>query len=373
MRKIFFKLNQNNQKTTVLSLLIAFSFTSLISCKQDEAITPKDDVAIVTPGDTIISGIPPATPVPTPPPSTTEPTTPPSSGSYNYLVSTYDQLKSALSKATSGQVVYVADNAEINMTDKGTLTVPAGVTLKSGRGKTSSTLGGLIYTTNIAHGIMLKAGGTGVKFIGLRVRGASTGTSGSSTYCRGIYSNYSNLEVDNCEIYGWNHAGIYLADGAYNSYIHHSYFHHNQQNGLGYGVSMSKATAKIMYNYFDYNRHAVAGSGIAGSGYEAAYNVVLSHATAHSFDMHGYGGDGSQYVAGDYVKIHDNIFFMTAYRAITVRGTPTQGVYISNNKFAHKSEASALNIFSSSSKVFIGTGNTYNTSIATVNPGPSSM
>lgn len=343
----------------MLPFLFAFSFSALVSCQQEEINGPAADTSIKARdssnfNNTLVTEATTVTPT--------------------YTVSTYDQLKSALSKANSGQVVYLADNAEINMTGKGALKVPAGVTLTSGRGKTSTTLGGLIYTTNVAHGNMLTAGGSGVKFVGLRVKGANTTTSRtSSAYCRGIYSSFPNLEVDNCEIYGWNHAGVYLADGATNAYIHHSYIHHNQQSGLGYGISMGKATAKIMNNYFDYNRHAIAGSGISGSGYEAAYNTVMPHGTEHSFDMHGYGGDGANYIAGDYVIVHDNLFYMTAYSAITVRGTPREGLNIYNNKFAHKSQIDAMNIYTSTSKRVIGT-NSYSIVIsASINPGPKSL
>ncbi|MCO4292554.1 right-handed parallel beta-helix repeat-containing protein [Solitalea sp. MAHUQ-68] len=313
--------------------------------------------------ETIVT--PPTTPT-TPPSTPTTPTTP--SISYNYLVKTASELKTAISKAKSGEVIYVDDNAQIDLTGQGTVKIPAGVTLMSGRGN-NAILGGMIYTTNVSHGIMLQAGGAGVKVIGLRVRGASTSTDrSSSTYCRGIYSTFSNLEVANCEVFGWNHAGVYLSGGATNVKIHDSYFHHNQQSGLGYGISIAQAFAVINNNYFDYNRHAIAGSGIAGSGYEAAYNVVMPNATEHSFDMHGDGGDGAQYTAGDYVNVHDNTFYMKAYKAITVRGTPKNGTTIQNNKFIHTSQSAALNLYATNNTI---SGNTYSIGMATINPGPS--
>ncbi|MCO4294673.1 right-handed parallel beta-helix repeat-containing protein [Solitalea sp. MAHUQ-68] len=305
--------------------------------------------------------------VETPPTTPTTPTTPPVTA-YNYLVKTAAELKTAVSKAKSGEVIYVDDNSSINLTGQGTIKIPAGVTLASGRGK-NGILGGMVYTTNVSHGIMLQAAGAGVKLTGLRVRGANTSTTrSSSTYCRGIYSTFSNLEVANCEVFGWNHAGVYLSGGATNVKIHDSYFHHNQQSGLGYGISIAQAFALITNNYFDYNRHAIAGSGIAGSGYEAAYNVVMSNAIAHSFDMHGDGGDGAKYRAGDYVNVHDNTFYMKDYRAITVRGTPKNGTTIKNNKFVHTSQSAALNLYATNNTI---TGNTYSIGVATVNPGPS--
>ncbi|MCO4292555.1 right-handed parallel beta-helix repeat-containing protein [Solitalea sp. MAHUQ-68] len=287
---------------------------------------------------------------------------------YSYVVKTVAELKTAASKAKSGEIIYVDDNAEIDMTGQGFIKIPAGVTLMSGRGK-KGILGGMIYTTNVSHGNLLQANGAGVKIIGLRVRGASTTTArSSSSYCRGIYSIFSDLEVANCEIFGWNHAGIYLTGGASNVQIHDNYIHHNQQSGLGYGISIDKAYAVITNNYFDYNRHGIAGSGIAGSGYEAAFNTVMPNATEHSFDMHGNGGDGAQYTAGDYVNIHDNTFYMGAYKAITVRGTPKNGTTISSNKFVHTSQAAALNLYATNNTI---TGNTYSTALVTVNPGPA--
>ncbi|UKJ07223.1 right-handed parallel beta-helix repeat-containing protein [Solitalea lacus] len=328
-------------------------------------------VSIAAPTEPTAPTAPTAPTEPTAPTAPTAPTTP-TNPSYNYLVKTVSELKAAASKATSGQVIYVDNSAQIDFTGQGTLKIPGGVTLMSGRGDNGA-LGGMIYTTSLSHGILIQAGGTNVKVVGLRVRGGSTGTSGSSTYNRGIYTSFSNLEVSNCEIFGWNHAGVYLSGGASNIYIHHNYFHHNQQDGLGYGVSMTKAYAKIEYNYFNYNRHCIAGSGIAGSGYEAAYNVVMPNTSAtwaHSFDMHGDGGDGAQYTAGDYVNIHDNTFYNGKFHAITVRGTPKQGTTIKNNKFVHASQSAALNLYATNNTI---STNTYGIATPTLNPGPATM
>ena len=45
----------------------------------------------------------------------------------------------------------------------------------------------------------------------------------------------------------------------YECYIHHNYIHHNQMNGLGYGMTFSHGGGLVEYNLFNYNRHSIAG------------------------------------------------------------------------------------------------------------------
>ena len=58
------------------------------------------------------------------------------------------------------------------------------------------------------------------------------------------------LEVDDCEIAGWSHAAIYLKGGI-GHHVHHSFVHHNQYQGLGYGVCHDVAESLIERNLFD--------------------------------------------------------------------------------------------------------------------------
>ena len=52
----------------------------------------------------------------------------------NYVVDTAAELVTALKNASSGQVVFVANDAEIDLTGLRSIKIPGGVTLASGRG-----------------------------------------------------------------------------------------------------------------------------------------------------------------------------------------------------------------------------------------------
>src|SRR5690606_13612736 len=133
---------------------------------------------------------------------------------------------------------------------------------------------------------------------------------------KGILISHKNVEIENCEIYNWSHAAIFV-DNAGSAEIHHNYIHHNQRIGLGYGV-MVEGFANITANIFDYNRHAIAGSGVPGSGYSAEFNIALQNSSdqGHIFDMHGGKDrkDGTN-IAGKSVSIKNNLFYLKSNRA----------------------------------------------------------
>ncbi len=199
----------------------------------------------------------------------------------------------------------------------------------------------------------LVAGGENVRVTGIRLEGPDTTTDEVDRPACGIFSTYRNLEVDNCELLGWNGAAISLnqtgdvSDVKTGGYIHHNYFHHNQGNGLGYGVMVTYGSVCLVEaNYFDYCRHAIAGSGLAGDGYEARYNICGPNwpaSSAHNFDMHGKPDpSGSGTIAGDWMLIHHNTFMVTEPEnsfPIMIQGVPRVGAYIHNNWFYYTQEA----------------------------------
>jgi hypothetical protein len=266
----------------------------------------------------------------------------------DYQVKTLEELLAALKKAKSGQIVYVNDQAEINVTGNQKIVIPGGVTVASGRGRGGSE-GALLYSDELATSPLFLVGGKKVRITGLRLCGPDPnrrteqmrelykeGRYYSIPNSDGIISTHPNLEVDNCELWGWSHAGVFLKRGALKAHIHHNNIHHNQRSGLGYGVCLDQADALIEANLFDWCRHHIAGTGRPGTSYEARYNLVLENANGHSFDMHGGRDrkDGTD-IAGDSIKIHHNTFKATSVPAFVIRGRPQQSAQVHQNWFLH--------------------------------------
>lgn len=249
----------------------------------------------------------------------------------DYVVKTADELVEALGAAQPGEVIYVPHGVEIDLTGRATLTIPEGVTLAGSRGRDGSP-GALLHID--AAGRMFVSGGPSVRLTGLRFRGHHAGDERIGTSSYFISINHWRNEIDNCEVFNFNVAAIGVGSGALDCQIHHNYIHHNQRGGLGYGISLSSSDVHIIANIFDYCRHHIASSGSPGSGYEAAWNLVLEHSTSHHFDMHGGRdrGDATD-IAGDWMHIHHNTFRSTR-RHVAIRGVPSDGAEIHHNWFA---------------------------------------
>ncbi|MDR7303915.1 hypothetical protein [Haloactinomyces albus] len=121
----------------------------------------------------------------------------------------------------------------------------------------------------------------------------------------------------------------------------------------GYGVNLYNGESLIEWNYFDYNRHSIAGFGYSSNGYTARYNLVGKHPISHAFDMHGLNqntGDDSK-VAGGTIAIHHNTFQFTMdvfpdsrhQEAIAIRGIPDNRCDIDKNWFYHESKPVEVN------------------------------
>lgn len=273
----------------------------------------------------------------------------------DYYVKTLEELLDALRQAQAGQVVYIDDKAEIDLTGKQKIVIPGGVTLASCRGR-EDLQGALLFSNELATSGMFLAGGARVRLTGLRLRGPDQtrrteqmrklhkqGRYYSIPNSDGIISTHPHLEVDNCELWGFSHAAVFLRKGASKAHIHHNYIHHNQRSGLGYGVCLDQADAIIEANLFDWCRHHIAATGRPGTSYEARYNLVLENANGHSFDMHGGKDrkDGTD-IAGDFISIHHNTFRATGVRAIVIRGKPRQKADIHHNWFLHSDHKKAI-------------------------------
>ena len=279
-------------------------------------------------------------------------------------VNTLDALLQALSEATAGQVVHIPGEIEIDLTariyiEQVVLEVPEGVTLAGERGHNGSQ-GALLMSDALDTPVIVRAMGPNVRVTGLRVRGPNqkryldhhgrafgAGGGGHEYYYKfptqdGIATEHDGLEVDNCDISGFGHAGVRLANGT-GQRIHHNYIHHCQHQGLGYGISHSRAASVIEYNLFDWNRHSIAGTGSPGCSYIARHNVELGTSLSHCFDMHGGRdrNDGTN-IAGTAIDIHHNTF-RAPQAPIVIRGVPEDTCEVHHNWFPkHASSEQAV-------------------------------
>jgi hypothetical protein len=203
---------------------------------------------------------------------------------------------------------------------------------------------------------MIRASGPDVCISGLRIRGPNPkrymehhrrsfgeGGGGHDYYYKfptsnGITTEHPRLEVDNCEISAFAHAGIYLAEGE-GHHVHHNFIHHCQYNGLGYGVCHDTASSLIERNVFNWNRHSIAGTGRPRCSYVARHNVQEEVSLSHCFDMHGGRdrGDGTD-VAGTKIEIYNNTF-RSPKMAVVIRGVPEERCAIHHNRFLKHASA----------------------------------
>ncbi len=264
-----------------------------------------------------------------------------------------DELLEALDKATAGQVVFIPGGTEIDCTARVyieglVIEVPGGVTLASNRGQDGSA-GALISSDALKTRPLIRVKGPDVRVTGLRIQGPNPKRyldhhrrsfaegRGHGYYYKlpvsdGITSEHPGLEVDNCEISGFSHAGVCLRKGDGHR-VHHNSIHHCQYAGLGYGVSHDTASSVIERNLFDFNRHSIAGTGRPGCGYEARHNVELGTSLSHCFDMHGGRDrkDGTD-VAGTTILIHHNTF-RAPQTPVVIRGVPQDACRVYGNWF----------------------------------------
>ncbi len=270
---------------------------------------------------------------------------------YDYLVSTREEFLTTLEAVLPGEIIYLVDDAVIDLSGLSGLEIPAGVTLASGRGKEAGVLGALIFKEAFTGpAALFRVRGDDVRLTGLRLRGPGAQYAGSDTTgSRGITTS-ANLEVDNCELFDWSYAAIDIQEApGIVPHIHHNHIH-DCWGPLGYGVMMGVGEPLIEHNVFDRCRHAIAGVGQAGCSYEARYNTVLSgRPDNHCFDMHSdsealdpYRLFTTRYMAGDWIRIHHNTFAWDEGFAVSIRGKPRVGAEIHDNRFRHVTIDSAV-------------------------------
>jgi PKD repeat protein len=268
----------------------------------------------------------------------------------NYLVTNATEFLLALTKAKTGDILFIPGTATIDLTDKYGINIPAGVTIASDRGYNGS-LGGIISRPRV---YTLDGGGRGytfnitnpnVRFTGLRIRGGDSiedlcidvedgNCKGKITsFPQAVYSGITfrgnNCEVDNCELFNWSWRAIGF-QGGIGGYVHHNYIHHCHARGYGYGVGVHEGGQYLAEaNVFDYTRHALASSGGPTDDYEARYNIVMGHGNAfggHHFDVHAPGG-GTTYIHHNTFQIGDGNLYSIGLRACPVKFTVTNNIF----------------------------------------------
>lgn len=288
----------------------------------------------------------------------------------DFLVKNKTELLSALSNASSGDIIYVADSAKIDLSGEENVNIYPGITLASGRGRTlgdTISWGALIYTNELhddVDGLFRSYGsGSARRITGLRFRGPYAEPrdgndsfpnmgNDSRAHCIQVYK--PNVEIDNCEFWGWTYGAANIRSGGLDCYFHHNWVHHSYHANEGYGLTSGVTYANdsssiiIEANLFDYCKHMIAGSGDSSNSYEARYNILESHGKSHSIDRHGTPHSGGP--AGRITNIHDNTFTNTAdipggVPGIHIRGTPTKWCHINNNWFFQTDSASAIKLY----------------------------
>jgi len=107
---------------------------------------------------------------------------------------------------------------------------------------------------------LFRAGGDGVRFTRLKLRGADTSPSNTNNSFGISVSGKQNIRIDHCELLGFSHATSFGSEAT--AQIDHCTIHHNLRDGLGYGVAiLSGAYVLVTDNEFSQNRHSLASNG----------------------------------------------------------------------------------------------------------------
>jgi hypothetical protein len=252
------------------------------------------------------------------------------------IVRTRAELIRAVGQA--GTTIWIPPGVIIDMTGESQIKIANNVTIASNRNLRPNARGGLIKTDDQQNiGVFItKHENVGFRVTGVRLKGPRTDyfdprTHGRSEYdfaVTGFRAYGKSVVVDNCEVFGWTAAGFIPGTKSTptRGWFHHNAMHHNQMEHLGYPMDLYNGLHLIEWNYFDYNRHSIAGFGRRKNGYEARFNVVGPHAVSHAFDMH-YLGENlgtSSRVAGKYVNVHHNVFELTSHSVFSIQGRPRQ-------------------------------------------------
>ncbi|UCD19955.1 MAG: T9SS type A sorting domain-containing protein [candidate division WOR-3 bacterium] len=274
------------------------------------------------------------------------------------------QLKSALSSATAGDVIYVMDTVQINLKGEGIIVVKPGVTLASGRGRVlgdTISWGALIYDDSMyypSNRYELFQAKSHARITGLRLRGfydelegGRDGLDSCGIWTMwGVHLADHGAEIDNCEIWGFRRA-VYNQGTDYDTvYVHHNYFHEGCINDVYHVLIGNQNTRRrgiIEANYFDHSRSPVMGEGTGAyyPSFEARYNITGEHGVYNALDQHGSDENNPPSpCGGDWIH-HNTVkgnYYATCPLGVWVRGIPTDSFWVNDNWFYAPDSAEAL-------------------------------
>ncbi|WP_025666930.1 FG-GAP repeat domain-containing protein [Aquimarina megaterium] len=288
------------------------------------------------------------------------------SNNANFRVKNLSELKDAIHQAVDGNIIYIEDNATINVAEFDTIVINKSITLASGRGihekcgaliKTDAY--GLVNATTSpsqwvnnsysSHLPILVIQSSGVRITGIRFQGPYGNIESNRARLKvkkgiNIANASENVVIDNCELYDFPYYAIGVEKNVNNKIIiKHNHFHNNRQSDYGYGVAIGgeAAFSLVTHNIFDKNRHDITCSGHKGSGYEFSYNEIRGNNVHPNIDVHGgqdFGGEGDSYkIAGSFFYVHHNTFINSPQTArnILIRGIPEIMFLAEKNKFVY--------------------------------------
>jgi len=204
----------------------------------------------------------------------------------DFIVTDDNTFYAAVKNAKEGDVIFIQSGAVIDISDMAVTDYPncqikQGVTIASDRGHRGSGGGVLKYSLHLST--MFKTHHN-VRITGLVLQGSDpTAHVGEEKYSVtvGFVAQGNDLVIDNCEISGFNGAGISTNVG--NIHIHHCYIHHIKGENNGNGVFVTKANVKLEYNLFSNCRNAIATNGSPDGSFEAYNNVEVGNGLESMF------------------------------------------------------------------------------------------
>lgn len=266
-----------------------------------------------------------------------------------HIVNNRSELINAVEQPNT--TIWIPEDATIDMTGELMVEIAHNVVIASNRNLNDGK-GGLIKTEDQHNFGVFTTNNKNVHFrvTGVRLKGprmnyfdpVSRGRNLSDYSVTGFRAYGKSLIVDHCEVMGWTNAAFVPGtdETATQGWFHHNEMHHNQMAHLGYPMDLYNGEHLIEWNYFDHNRHSIAGFGYPTNGYEARFNVVgpnANHPHFFSFDMHNLGENldsgpmRNSRIAGKYVNVHHNVFEQGQHPAISLSGVPEMFARFSYN------------------------------------------